>query len=91
MIGQYSLGFLPFFLKAINRKKQYLPHFIALTLSLALLLPPCSEVVTWMVMKNKVTATAAEIEAFTQKIPSTHRLVQPLNGRVIGQVYLWSC
>ena len=88
MCSQYSLGFSPFFLKAINLKKKYLPHFITLTLSLALLLPPCSEVVTWMVMKNKVTATAAEIKAFTDILQDNYRPVQPLNGRTIDSVEL---
>ncbi|MBK9017359.1 MAG: carbonic anhydrase family protein [Saprospiraceae bacterium] len=56
------------------------------TYSGSLTTPPCSEVVKWLVMETKVQATAAEIEAFTQKIPNTHRPVQPLNGRVIEHV-----
>ena len=46
--------------------------------------PPCSEVVTWMVMENKAQATAAEIEAFTKLLHENHRRVDPLNGRIIS-------
>jgi len=41
-----------------------------------------------MVMKNKVTATAAEIKAFTDILQDNYRPVQPLNGRTIDSVEL---
>ena len=50
--------------------------------------PPCSEVVHWMVMKNKVTATTAEINAFADILQDNYRPVQPLNGRTIDSVDL---
>lgn len=49
--------------------------------------PPCSEVVHWVVMENKVQATAAEIAAFTNILHDNYRPVQPLNGRVITLVH----
>lgn len=58
------------------------------TYSGSLTTPPCSEVVTWMVMEHKVQAAAAEIEAFTELLHHNFRPVQPLNGRVIGHVQL---
>lgn len=48
--------------------------------------PPCSEVVNWIVMENKVQATATEIEAFTKILKDNYRPVQPLNGRIITRV-----
>ena len=50
--------------------------------------PPCSEVVKWIVMENKVQATKAEIDAFTTILKNNARPVQPLNGRVIKRVVL---
>ncbi|MCF8244250.1 MAG: carbonic anhydrase family protein [Saprospiraceae bacterium] len=58
------------------------------TYSGSLTTPPCSETVTWIMMENKVQATAAEIEAFTKLLNHNYRPVQPLNGRVIGHVQL---
>ncbi len=60
-----------------------LSHF---SYSGSLTTPPCSEVVHWMVMENKVQATAAEIAAFTELLHHNYRPVQPLNGRVINHV-----
>ena len=48
--------------------------------------PPCSEVVKWIVMENKVQATKAEIEAFTSILKNNSRPVQALNGRTIKRV-----
>jgi carbonic anhydrase len=75
-----DLTYNPFYLLPSNHS-----YF---TYSGSLTTPPCSEVVKWIVMENKVTATAAEIEAFSSKIPNTNRPVQPLNGRVIDHVQL---
>ena len=46
--------------------------------------PPCSEGVRWLVMKNPIEASAAQIKAFTDAMGShTNRPIQALNGRVI--------
>ncbi len=46
--------------------------------------PPCSEGVRWLLMKNPMTASKAQIEAFKRAIHhSNNRPVQPLNGRVV--------
>lgn len=46
--------------------------------------PPCSEGVNWLVLKNPITASAAQIEKLhTAFGPSNARPVQPLNARVI--------
>jgi len=45
--------------------------------------PPCSEVVSWYVMQNSVTASAAQISSFQAILKDNFRPVQPLNGRQI--------
>jgi len=45
--------------------------------------PPCTEGVTWFVLKTPVEISAAEIEAFAQLYPHDVRPLQPLNGRVV--------
>lgn len=45
--------------------------------------PPCSEVVRWFVLKEKITASAAQIAQFQSILDNNHRQVQPLNGRVV--------
>lgn len=48
--------------------------------------PPCSEGVRWFVMKQPMTASKEEIEAFTKAMHHpNNRPVQPMNGRVIIQ------
>ncbi|KEQ16817.1 carbonic anhydrase [Endozoicomonas numazuensis] len=48
--------------------------------------PPCSEGVTWLLMKDPVTVSKEQIEQFT-KVMGTHtnRPVQPLNARPVLQ------
>jgi carbonic anhydrase len=43
--------------------------------------PPCSEAVKWLVMEDRVRASAAQIEAFRAIIHANNRPVQPLAGR----------
>ncbi len=43
--------------------------------------PPCSEGVNWMVLKNTVDVSAAQVDAFTSIFHKSTRPVQPLNGR----------
>lgn len=46
--------------------------------------PPCSEGVTWLVMKDAVTVSKAQVEQFTRTMgPVTNRPVQPVNARPV--------
>lgn len=46
--------------------------------------PPCTEGVRWLVIKQPVTLSAAQIEAFQDVLgQQNNRPIQPLNGRVI--------
>jgi carbonic anhydrase len=45
--------------------------------------PPCSEGVTWFVLKTPVTVSPAAVAAFAKRYPDNARPLQPLNGRVI--------
>jgi carbonic anhydrase len=48
--------------------------------------PPCSEGVRWLVMKQPVEVSKAQIDAFKAvMLHPNNRPVQPLNGRVILQ------
>lgn len=45
--------------------------------------PPCSEVVHWVVFKQPITASPAQIDAFAKLFPNNSRPLQPLNRRFI--------
>jgi carbonic anhydrase len=45
--------------------------------------PPCSEGVTWFVLKKPGTLSAGEIGRFGSSYPMNARPVQPLNGRMV--------
>jgi carbonic anhydrase len=45
--------------------------------------PPCSEGVTWFVLKNPTSISADEIARFARSYPMNARPVQPLNGREV--------
>jgi carbonic anhydrase len=47
--------------------------------------PPCTEGVTWIVLKTPVEVSAAEIDAFAKLYPHDVRPIQPLNGRVVKE------
>jgi len=53
------------------------------TFSGSLTTPPCSEGVTWFVLKSPTVMSADEIERFGKSYPMNARPVQPLNGREI--------
>jgi carbonic anhydrase len=53
------------------------------TFSGSLTTPPCSEDVTWFVLKHPVSVSAAEIEQFSKLYRNDARPTQPLYGRVI--------
>jgi len=45
--------------------------------------PPCSEGVTWFVLKTPVTISAAQVAQFAKLYPRDARPTQPVNGREI--------
>src|SRR5262249_2315371 len=45
--------------------------------------PPCSEGVTWYVMKDPLTVSDAQGAAFAKLYPRNARRIQPINGREI--------
>ena len=45
--------------------------------------PPCSEHVTWFVLKTPVSISQAQLEAFAKIYPMNARPVQPLHDRVV--------
>ncbi len=46
--------------------------------------PPCSEGLRWLVMKQPVTLSQAQLDAFRQALKSSNnRPLQPLHGRLI--------
>jgi len=53
------------------------------TYSGSLTTPPCSEDVTWFVLKHPTTISAEEIERFSQRYPDDARPTQPLNDRIV--------
>ena len=53
------------------------------TYSGSLTAPPCTEGITWFVLKTPVEISAAQIAAFARRYPHDVRPVQPLNGRVV--------
>ncbi len=46
--------------------------------------PPCSEGVSWFVIRDSVTVSPAQIAAFKEIISSNNRPVMPLFGRQVG-------
>jgi len=47
--------------------------------------PPCTEGVSWFVLKTPVEVSAAQIAAFAELYPNDVRPPQPLNGRVVEE------
>lgn len=46
--------------------------------------PPCSEGVTWLVMRNATSVAASQVARFAELYPMNARPVQPLNGRRVA-------
>lgn len=53
------------------------------TFSGSLTTPPCSEGVTWFVLKTPVEISAAQLDVFAKLYPKNARPIQALNGREI--------
>jgi carbonic anhydrase len=51
----------------------------------SLTIPPCSESVTWIVLKTPAEVSPAQVSAFATLYPNNARPTQPLNGRAIAE------
>lgn len=47
--------------------------------------PPCTEGITWFVLKTPLEVSREQIEAFARLYPNNVRPIQPLNGRVVKE------
>ena len=47
--------------------------------------PPCTENVLWMVMKEPVQASPAQMALFSRLYPLNARPIQPASGRIIKE------
>jgi carbonic anhydrase len=47
--------------------------------------PPCTEPVTWFVLKTPIEASPSQIDAFAGIYPHDVRPIQPLNGRIVSE------
>jgi len=63
-----------------------LPHAAAYYMYMgSLTAPPCTEGVSWFVLKTPVEISAEQIDAFAKLYPHDARPLQPLNGRVVKE------
>ena len=63
-----------------------LPHSLGYyTFEGSLTTPPCSEGVTWFVLKNPREVSPAQVTTFSKLDPNNARPTQPLNGRIISE------
>lgn len=46
--------------------------------------PPCTEEVEWLVFRDPISASKAQLDAFASRLSPSSRPTQPLNGRIIG-------
>lgn len=58
-----------------------------LTYSGSLTTPPCSEIVTWLLMTDFFPVSDAQVEKFSNLFPDNNRPVQPLNGRTVNSSF----
>jgi carbonic anhydrase len=47
--------------------------------------PPCTEGVTWFVLKEPIELSRAQIDVFAKLYPNDARPIQPLNGRAVRE------
>lgn len=59
-------------------KKNAAYHYVG-----SLTTPPCSEGVQWLVLRENVALSAAQIQEFSSRIKNNNRPTQPMNGRTV--------
>ena len=75
--GEYKSDELIDLLSLLPDNKSYYYYSGSLTT------PPCSEVVTWYVLKNPLEASKEQIEKFSKILDNNYRPIMPLNNREI--------
>ncbi|EKX44650.1 hypothetical protein GUITHDRAFT_109427 [Guillardia theta CCMP2712] len=78
------VGTVPTKLESANEFVPNFKNYFQYTGSLTT--PPCTEGVTWVVLKNPVDITAADLSAIQNLEGKNSRPTQPLNGRVVLDV-----
>lgn len=76
--GEYSSEDLLDVLSLLPDNKSYYNYMGSLTT------PPCSEVVSWYVLKTPLTASKEQIEKFSAILNNNYRPIMPLNDRAVG-------
>lgn len=66
-------------IKSSLPEDNFVYHYIG-----SLTTPPCSENVQWLVMRDMVSLSADQINAFSSRIGDNNRPVQPLNDREVN-------
>jgi carbonic anhydrase len=70
--------------EAVVNIKTTLPSDLAYyTYKGSLITPPCSEIITWIVLKSTVRISQAQYDAFTDIFDGNYRPTQPFNSRTI--------
>jgi len=78
------VGTVPSKLEAAD---EFVPNFKNYyTYSGSLTTPPCTEGVTWVVLKNPVSIESQDVDALKALEGKNNRPVQPLNGRIVQDV-----
>ena len=70
---------------SVNAKDLLPPDHAYYTFAGSLTTPPCSEGVTWFVMKEQLSLSPEQIAAFAKIYPLNARPIQPLNGRELTE------
>ena len=70
---------------AVNPADLLPPSYGYYTYTGSITAPPCTEGVTWIVLRSPVEISPAQIAAFAKLFPHDVRPPQPLNGRVVQE------
>jgi carbonic anhydrase len=66
-------------MEALPQRREYYTYMGSLTT------PPCSEGVLWLVMKQTMQASPAQMALFSRLYPLNARPIQPSNGRIVKE------
>lgn len=80
--GEYFINDFLFNAKNIFGDEEVLEEYY--TYGGSLTTPPCSEIVSWYVLKEPISASTTQINTFKNIMHHNYRPTQPLNGRTVS-------